>query len=410
MIEDKAILFISHLIPKERYNEVIESSKNNMQDAANALQWNLVEGFNYNLNGGYDIINFMPIASFPKYYKKAWIKEGRFDAGNNDLAKNIGFCNIKCIRRLSIKRALIMKVSKWCLANKNKEKVIIVYTLNAMVLKMLVKLKKKHHDITVCAIVADLPNMMNLSNNQGLLKRFANKIISGESYSNIDVVDKFVFLTKHMSDYLGNKKPFCVMEGIATNVFGDSDFEINKDVSNIKTILYTGTLHRKFGVLHLLEAFSLIKDPDYRLVICGSGDSEKEIRDAAKKDPRIEFMGQCKREDVLKLQRSATVLVNPRMNNEEYTKYSFPSKNMEYLSSGTPLIAYKLDGIPDEYNSFIKYPDDNSIQSMADAIESICELTDVERKSIGLKGREFVISNKNSKMQTNKIVSLLGHC
>ena len=38
--------------------------------------------------------------------------------------------------------------------------------------------------------------------------------------------------------------------------------------------------------------------------------------------------------------------VNPRQNNEEFTKYSFPSKTMEYLASGVPVVAYKLDGIP----------------------------------------------------------------
>mgnify|MGYP003303651866 CR=1 FL=1 len=44
------------------------------------------------------------------------------------------------------------------------------------------------------------------------------------------------------------------------------------------------------------------------------------------------FTGKIDRSQVLALQRSATVLVNPRRNNEEYTKYSFPSKTMEYLA------------------------------------------------------------------------------
>ena len=408
MLENKAILFVSHLIPHECYDEVISNSKNNMQDAANTLQWHLVKGFSYNLNRNYDIINFMPIASFPKYYKKAWIKEGSFDAEINNPAINIGFCNVKYIRRLSIEKSLFSKVRDWCFRNSDKEKIVIVYTLNPIALRILANLKKKHHDITVCAIVADLPDMMNLSSNQGLIKRITNRAIAKSSYSNIDVVDKFVFLTKHMSDYLNNKKPFCVMEGIATDDFGD-DVEESSEESNIKTVLYTGTLHRRFGVLHLLEAFSLIEDPDYRLVICGAGDSEREIQEAANRDPRIVFKGQCKREEVLTLQKSATVLVNPRMNNEEYTKYSFPSKNMEYLSSGTPLIAYKLDGIPDEYDSYIRYPDNNSTQNMADAIIDVCEMPIGDRKSVGGKGYDFMMENKNMIIQTKKILLLLSN-
>lgn len=407
MLENKAILFVSHLIPHECYDEVISNSKNNMQDAANTLQWHLVKGFSYNLNRNYDIINFMPIASFPKYYKKAWIKEDSFDAKINNPAINIGFCNVKYIRRLSIEKSLLSKVRDWCLRNSDKEKIVIVYTLNPIALRILANLKKKHHDITVCAIVADLPDMMNLSSNQGLIKRITNRAIAKSAYSNVDVVDKFVFLTKHMSDYLNNKKPFCVMEGIATDDF-DYDFNEPSEESNIKTVLYTGTLHRRFGVLHLLDAFSLIEDPDYRLVICGTGDSEREIQEAANRDPRIVFKGQCKREEVLKLQRSATVLVNPRMNNEEFTKYSFPSKNMEYLSSGTPLIAYKLDGIPDEYIDYLHSPIDNSKKELAVTIQKICELNRFEQKEIEEAGRSFVMTYKNYITQTKKVVDLLS--
>ena len=36
---------------------------------------------------------------------------------------------------------------------------------------------------------------------------------------------------------------------------------------------------------------------------------------------------------IVKEEKKSTLLVNPRFTNEEYTKYSFPSKNMEYMAS-----------------------------------------------------------------------------
>lgn len=406
MLDDKAVLFLSHLIPRELDDEVSKNSKNNMQEAANALQWHLVEGFSYNLSGRFDIVNFMPIASFPQYYKKMWIKGTSFKT-SAESAYNIGFCNIKYIRRMSIANQLWKNVSAWCKDNTEKDKIIILYTLNGVALEVLSNIKRRFSNVTLCAIVADLPDMMNLSSKKGIVRKASEKITSKMSYSNVDIVDKFVFLTKHMSDYLGNTQPYCVMEGIATDVFADALVPEEKVDSKIKTVLYTGTLHKRFGVLHLLEAFSLIEDPDYRLIICGAGDSEKEIRDAAKKDSRIIFKGQCRREEVLRLQRMATVLVNPRMNNEEFTKYSFPSKNLEYLSSGTPLVAYKLDGIPDEYDEFIYYPKDSSKQELAESIAFICDMTKGTRHSIGNKNRCFVLENKNPLVQTEKIINLL---
>lgn len=403
--QDNAILFVSHLIPREIYKEVSEKSTNNMQDAANALQWNLIEGFAYHFDKKLDVINFLPIASFPQYYKDAKVKNIMFDAGVEKPGISIGFNNIKFIRRWSIRRGLYSRVSAWCAENSKKHCTIIAYTLNSVMLDALRKIKKKHRDISVCAIVADLPDMINLSSNKGPVRRLADRICSASSYKNIDIVDKFVLLTSHMAEYLGTDKPYCVMEGIAPKV--DSTLH-SVEETEIKTVLYTGTLHKKFGVVHLLEAFEKITDENYRLVICGVGDSEKTIIDAAARDPRIIFKGKCSRDQVLELQKSATVLVNPRMNNEEFTKYSFPSKNLEYLSSGIPLIAYKLDGIPDEYDEYINYVEDDTPKSLADKIYSICELPVEQRSELGVRAQSYVSKNKNAIKQTQKIVDLLN--
>ena len=47
------------------------------------------------------------------------------------------------------------------------------------------------------------------------------------------------------------------------------------------------------------------------------------------------------------------MLVNPRPDNEEYTRYSFPSKNIEYLLTGKPVVAYLLSGMPEVYQDFM---------------------------------------------------------
>ena len=160
--------------------------------------------------------------------------------------------------------------------------------------------------------------------------------------------------------------------------------------------------------MNLLEAFREIDSPNYRLVICGIGDCESEIKKRAQEDSRILFQGQLKRKDVLKLQSEATVLVNPRQNHEEFTKYSFPSKNLEYLSSGIPLVAYKLDGIPDEYDEYINYVKDNSIDSLRDMLIKICEDVDGSAATRAARAMHFVRSEKNAQKQTLKIVEMIN--
>ncbi len=370
-----------------------------MQDAANALQWHLYNGLCVNLGKSIPVFNILPVGSFPQYYNRPFIKSYSFD----DEGKNIGYCNVKLIRNNSKAKKIYKELYKWCVSTEDK-KTLFVYTISQPFMSAVSKLKKRFRDLHICSIIADLPDMSNLSSSKSLLLKMFSATKAKESYSLISSVDSFVLLTKHMAGYMGIKQPYCVMEGIATDQknFAEPNYE-----GELKTVFYAGTLHRKFGVLNLLEAFKNIKSEDYRLVICGVGDSEKEIMEAAQKDSRIKFHGCLPREKVLKLQSKATVLVNPRQNNEEFTKYSFPSKNLEYLSSGIPFIAYKLDGIPDEYDEYIMYVKDNDISSLSDKIKEVCEKTSQERKLIGTKARMFVNEYKNDVVQTKRILSFV---
>ena len=60
--------FLGKMIPEHMMGQVAEYSKNNMQDAANALQWHLYNGLCQNTNNGIHIINVLPVGSFPQYY------------------------------------------------------------------------------------------------------------------------------------------------------------------------------------------------------------------------------------------------------------------------------------------------------------------------------------------------------
>jgi glycosyltransferase involved in cell wall biosynthesis len=227
-----------------------------------------------------------------------------------------------------------------------------------------------------------------------------------DSYALLPCVDRFVLLTKHMADRMGLTQPWCVMEGIAA--VPEELPEATPTNDPIKTVMYTGTLHKRFGVMHLVEAFSRIEDPQMRLVLCGIGDSEADIRRAAEKDGRISFLGQLKRDEVIRLQRQATVLVNPRPGDEEFTKYSFPSKTMEYLASGVPVVAYKLAGIEDEYDAYLQYPEDGTVEALADKISQICRLEPQDWARLGAQGRQFVLGQKNARVQSRKILAFCG--
>ncbi len=396
--------FLGRMIPAEMQNTVRELSSHNMQDAANALQWHLYNGLCKNINDGIYLINTLPIGSYPQYYKKVFVKESRFSTAYMEANLNVGFCNVKLIKNCAIHRSVEKALLRWC-ADDEANRMVFIYTLAPYFLAAVEKAKEKYPSLKACAIVADLPNMASLSSKEGFLLKKMRGILSDSAYAKIGTVDAFVLLTKQMAEYMKISKPYCVVEGISTEQEKRPDFA--PPSREKKMIFYSGTLHKRFGVMNLVEAFKLIKDDKYELVMCGVGDSECDIILAASKDTRIRFLGQCPRADVLALQKEATVLVNPRQNNEEFTKYSFPSKNLEYLSSGRPLVAYKLAGIPDEYDNYIYYVDEDSIEALANKLVEICNLP-CERVERHCKNAyDFVHSKKNAVEQTRIILDTL---
>lgn len=400
------VLFLGGLFPKEKENNILENSIGSVQNAANNLQWGVVSGLDANLAKNVQILNSLYIGSFPKRYKKLLIDTFKFShtLGANDI--NVGFINLTGIKHVSRFLTLKPYVKEWAQQDSGNKKVVIAYAMTLTFTRLLRYVKRIDKNIVTCLIVPDLPQYMSLSNSRSkiydvLKGTEIKKIAKDKNY-----IDSYVLLTKHMRDALQIDVPNVVIEGIATDIFDKVD-ATPKD-EGTKTILYSGGLEEKYGVINLLKAFERLSEQNYRLIICGSGEAQSEIIKASKKDSRIIFKGLLSRLEVLSLQKTSDVLVNPRPNNEEYTKFSFPSKILEYLSSGTPVISYKLDGIPIEYYDYMYLVNDDE-DGLFLALKEVMSKSADELYSKGQRAKEFVLSQKNSAKQAEKILKMLSN-
>ena len=112
-------------------------------------------------------------------------------------------------------------------------------------------------------------------------------------------------------------------------------------------------------------------------------------------------------EDVVKAELEAALLINPRPTKEEFTQYSFPSKNMEYMVSGTPVLTTKLPGMPKEYYQFVYLFDDETVDGFAETIMSVLSLSEEERLKKGIESKKFVLERKNNVCQAKRIIELI---
>lgn len=386
------MIFLGLLFPRWEEKSIREKSKKRIvQNQVNTYQWNCIDGIYENLQKGVRIINALPVGTFPCQYKdiilnsKEWIykEEKHYQVGSINLPLLKQYFRYKKIKKL---------------LQKSKDKEICIYSMYLPFLKAVQKLDKSYH---VKLIVPDLPEYYDYSGKEKGFKKYLRKRNNKAVYKCLKRVDSFVLLTEQMKEPLkvGNK-PYVIVEGISNYSIKEIETKERKE----KILLYTGSLNQKFGIDVLLQAFMQTTNKDYRLWICGSGDYEQQIKHFVSKDDRIKFFGYVSKIEAEKKQQEALVLINPRQNNGDYTKYSFPSKTIECLASGKPFIAYKLDGIPEEYDKYINYVEENSIQALQEKITQVFEnLVDYKMKA--QKAVEF-IQTKTAKEQAKKIINL----
>ncbi|AOH55864.1 hypothetical protein ABE28_015995 [Peribacillus muralis] len=403
------ILFLGGVFAKDKEEEIYKKSNGTVQAAANALQWNIIEGLDsWNITP-IKIINSIFVGSFPNRYKDIYIKSRHWSHTNGANDKDVGFLNLFGVKHMWKAKALSIQILKWAETKNDEKKVIIIYSMHTPFIYAAIKAKQVNPNVHICLICPDLPEYMNpggkdnklLSILKSMDKYFMNRFLK--------MVDSFVFLTKYMEERIAvGTKPWIVMEGIVntSELIVKQNDEFKK--SNEKVVLYTGTLNKAYGIMDLLESFNIITDPSIHLWICGAGDAQVEVEKSSAYDERIKYFGQVSRNTAMKLQSEANLLINPRNNEGEYTKFSFPSKTMEYLLSGTPVLIYKLQGIPEEYYSYIFTIEGIGPIGIASSIERVLKNGRRELKLHGMKARNFVINEKNNKIQAKRIIDLVN--
>lgn len=391
------MIFLGILFKRDDEEKIrAKSAGGRLQNQANAFQWNCIDGLYEVLRRNIKIINVLPVGIFPFKYRDLFLKSFDWDF-NGETHREVGSINVPFLKQYfrALKLRRILKNSE--------EREILVYSAYLPFLKAVYKLDRSYR---ITLIVTDLPEFYDYSSKTGKIKGFFRRRNNKKIYKYLQRVDSFVLLTEQMKDRLNvGNRPYTVVEGVCRDFNTNQSNSLTVD-NGKKIILYTGALNRKFGIDVLLKAFSLIKDESYELWLCGGGDYEKEIKEAADADKRIVFFGYVSKKEADEKQQIASVLVNPRQNTGEYTRYSFPSKTMEYLASGRPVVAYKLDGIPDEYDDWLNYVEDNTPDSLCRRLTEVCgDSTGVYiKKARGAV--DFLTKHKSPSAQAKKIISL----
>jgi hypothetical protein len=185
------------------------------------------------------------------------------------------------------------------------------------------------------------------------------------------------------------------------------------------TVVYTGSLFSRYALDSLIETIRLAetKNPGkYRWRFAGSGEAEltNQLRDlAARPNSGVEFLGPLDATELIKLQKSADVLISLRKNStgdeKLWSRYSHSAKLFDYLLAARPVLTTDVEAIDSGMRPFLNFIDSEDPEDILAAIERICEHP--PSQELLERGRDYVIEHHSPAAVTrelNRILEQIG--
>lgn len=384
-------IYINKGTSPTKFQEYLKKYNNKLQQQGQKYNQLLMEGLKGN---GAEVISISSRPINRAIDKKVFFKKEKETEGGIKY-NYVSFINLPIFRNITVFFNVFGKV----LFVEKKESVVLCDALN-IAASFGAWLAAKIRGLCTVGIVTDVP-----------CHRPNNDKVPVHEKINLWLMTKFdgyLLLTEQMNDIVNPKKrPCVVLEGHSD--IGMSEVENKLDGKfDKKVCLYAGTLRRVYGIENLVRGFVKADVPNTELHIYGEGDFRRELEEIAKEHDSVKYMGVAPNSVIIENELKATLLVNPRPTDADYTKYSFPSKNMEYMASGTPILTTRLPGMPKEYYDYIFLIEEENENGICEKLKEIFSISPEELHKIGLRAKEFIMREKNNVVQAQKLIRMVA--
>ena len=370
------------------------------------FNWSLINGMESHLDNPLDIVSAMPISDYPRN-PRLYVKRNTYKRQGGGNILDLSFVNVLALKHISRFFSALSAGISWVNQTRHvKRRVIMVYGVHTPFL-IVGQLLSRFFGIPVIGIWTDPPGVS--LPNDGWAKRMIRNVDSSLARKYMKKMNGCVALTRELAEDYSPGVPTFIMEGIANiaNYVQAGTESKSDELENKCIVMYAGGLCEHHGVRTLIEGFRQFADASCRLWLFGRGEMEEEVRHIMDEDNRVIYYGFRSNAEVHKAEKEATVLINPRPTTSDVTKYLFPSKTIEYMLTGTPVITTRMPGITDEYSPYLFFIDDESPTGIADALKKIRSYPSSMLMEFGAKASAFVRESKNPTVQGKRVVEFI---
>ena len=388
------ILFFSHIYKENGFSKHLTAIRKKLPGIAVS---NYEKGFLNSLNMIDEATIVQINREFFPYYKSI-----KLESPSKEDLSNINLCSHKYQDKFFF--ALIKKDKETIDAIKKADFIVFSTYHDWRLFKYVKKINK---NVRTILLLPDLPNL--LINHSSLKHKIGRKLMSINFFKSCKHIDGLIPITDHLGEYMKKYiKTYLTIEGVVKK----EDINAQNRINYKNSIVYSGGLARHYGIIDLIKAYQNADlSKKYKLIICGKGECENKVIQYSKNNDSIQYLGFIPRNDVLKLLPNSAFLILPENPNNSYAKYSFHSKIIEYLASGTPIIGYMYPGIPKEYDSHILKIDGDGKDVENELINVLIKYTSMSQKDnieFGERAKDFIINRISENAVAKKIKDFIN--
>ena len=380
------LLSIGYVIDRETLENIPMSAP-----SGNNFQIGLFGRLKELMGDDLDIVTIFPTPSYP-FIKRKIVRKSKIEFDDNKNTRSFFFINIKYLKELSIALSLFFIVCSFNIKHRNEERIILTYNGN-LHLALPIILLKNLFKFKLIVMVVDPPLHSGTMGNISNFYRFMVRISDFLYTKLVSISDKIIVLNANCVDLFRYKKPSIVIDvGVDENISSETSFSIGFEKKYFN-IVFTGAFTEHSGILRALEAFNSMNSENICFYVYGRGPYEDKVKEYSQDNSNIIFKGFVPTSVARQAQQQADLVICPSYVDHEINKFAFPSKLIECMMSGAPVMATLIKGLPLEYFDYLySYEDTND--SFCNELLRLINLPKAELLEKGNNAREFIIKNK----------------
>lgn len=321
-------------------------------------------------------------------------------------ARLVPFVNLGPAKTLTASLPIVPALVRWAWQNRGRPRAVVLYnvTLPPGIVPLLAG---RLTGTRVFAVVADIQVPGSGFYRDSFLRRMEYWLQT----HTLPLLDGLIVLTRRMMTDFAPRTPWLLMEGgvpeeaVAAPLPEPADRGPDAPV----VFMYSGSLTDLKGIPLLLAGFERAHGARLRLWIAGGGPLQPEVEAAAARDPRIRFLGSLPHAEVMRVYEEVDVLVNPHSTRHETARYLFPSKLLEYLAMGRPVITTcSTPEVREEYGDVAYVMEREDPVELAALFERVGAMTPAERRERGALCRARVAERKTWPRQGRRMLDFIA--